>query len=37
MVEAEGENVDFGMSRSLENSFLSVWLASVHKWKYNWY
>ena len=32
MVEAEGKNFDFGMSRSLANSFLSMWFASVHQW-----
>ena len=37
MVEAEGEIFDFGMSKSLENSFLSVRFASIHQWKYDWY
>ena len=37
MVEAEGENFDFGMSRSLEKSFLSIQFAFVHQWKYEWY
>ena len=37
MVETERKIFDFGRSRSMENSFLSVMFASVLQWKHDSY
>ena len=37
MVEAKGKIFDFGRSRSLENTYLSVRFSFIHPGKYGWY
>ena len=36
-VEPDGKTFDFGRSRSLESTFLSMSFVSTHQFKHGWY